>query len=327
MSGLPLLVTMGDPAGIGIEITLKAWMQRATLELPPFALVGDPDLIMRSLNALGYDVPVDVIGTLPRDLAQNTLTIFDPKEGNSEAAKTIAAIRVAVELCQQGAARAVITNPIQKKRLYDAGFNHPGHTEYLAELTGVPGKSVMMLACPELKVVPATVHIPLSDVSKHLTKDSLAHVIRTTHLDLQSRFNIDDPKIVIAGMNPHAGESGSIGREEQDLIIPLIEALKREGISVSGPYPADSLFHEKARRTFDAAICMYHDQALIPIKTIDFDRGVNITLGLPIIRTSPDHGTADDIAGQGIANPTSLIEAIRVADTMSTPAGKNSNGR
>ena len=306
MSGLPLLVTMGDPAGIGIEITLKAWIQRVALGLPSFILVGDPELIQQSLNTLGYEVPIDVIDTLPHDLAQNTLTIFDPQEGNSEAAKTITAISTAVNLCQQGLARAVITNPIQKKRLYDAGFNHPGHTEYLAELTGVPGKSVMMLACPELKVVPATIHIPLSEVSRYLTEDTLAHVIRTTHSDLQLRFQIDNPKIVVAGVNPHAGESGSIGREEQDLIIPLIETLTREGISVSGPYPADSLFHEKARKTFDAAICMYHDQALIPI-----------------IRTSPDHGTADDIAGQGIANPTSLIEAIRVADIMSTPAGKS----
>ncbi|WP_169568758.1 4-hydroxythreonine-4-phosphate dehydrogenase PdxA [Sneathiella limimaris] len=319
-----LLVTMGDPAGIGIEITLLAWLKRNHNSLPAFLLVGDPELIKQRAREIEAQVSLQVITDINQYKEdQDHLTILDPKTGTTAAEKTIAAIDLSVDLCLQGSADAVITNPIQKKRLYDAGFKFPGHTEYLAHLTGAPeAAAVMMFASPELMTVPATIHIPLNEVPKALTKDHLSHVIRTTHQDLQNRFGIANPSIVVAGLNPHAGEAGSMGHEEVDVITPVINDMKASGMAVSGPYPADSLFHERMRKSYDAAICMYHDQALIPIKTIDFDRGVNVTLGLAIIRTSPDHGTAEDIAGLGIANPESLIEAIRLASEMSLKTRK-----
>ncbi len=317
---LPLAITMGDPSGIGIEITAKAWNERKQRNLPPFFLVGDNSIIEKALGGLFEDFPTKRIDDPSEaiNIFQSHLPIYVPKEHGDVSVQTLAAIRSAVSMCQQNKAAAVITNPIQKKRLYDAGFKHPGHTEYLAELTGVPGAAVMMFACTALKVVPATIHIALSDVSKILTKPLLERVIRTTALDLQKRFGKKSPRIVVAGLNPHAGEEGSMGREEIDLIKPLIQALVEEGMDIQGPFPADSLFHATALQKYDAAICMYHDQALIPIKTIDFDNGVNVTLGLPIIRTSPDHGTAEDIAGKGIANPSSLIAAILMAEEMAS---------
>ncbi|MEH6404243.1 MAG: 4-hydroxythreonine-4-phosphate dehydrogenase PdxA [Sneathiella sp.] len=322
---LPLAITMGDPAGIGIEITAKAWLMRDEIQLPPFCLVGNANIIEKALKKVFETLPTRPISNVADTAAlfPSFLPIFDPGSTGDTSAQTISAIETAVSLCQKAQVSAVVTNPIQKKRLYDAGFAHPGHTEFLADLTGRPGKAVMMFACPALKVVPATIHIPLSQVSATLTKSHLEQVIRTTHADLKLRFAKSAPKIVVAGLNPHAGEEGSIGSEELQMIAPLISDLKKEGIDVSGPFPADSLFHAAARLKYDAAICMYHDQALIPIKTIDFDNGVNVTLGLPIIRTSPDHGTAEDIAGKGIANPSSLIAAIQMADIMATNSPEN----
>jgi len=324
-SPLPIAITMGDPAGIGIEITAKAWLMRDEKRLPPFCLVGNKERIEEALKGIFEKLPTTGISNIADTTAvfPSTLPIFDPGFKGNSSAQTISAIETAVSLCQSDQASAVVTNPIQKKRLYDAGFAHPGHTEFLADLTGVPGKAVMMFACAALKVVPATIHIPLSKVSDTLTKSHLEQVIRTTYADLKSRFSTSPPKIVVAGLNPHAGEEGSIGSEELEMIAPLLAELQVEGIDVSGPYPADSLFHEAARSKYDAAICMYHDQALIPIKTIDFDNGVNVTLGLPIIRTSPDHGTAEDIAGKGIANPSSLIAAIKMAGEMASYSSEN----
>ncbi|GLQ07570.1 4-hydroxythreonine-4-phosphate dehydrogenase PdxA [Sneathiella chinensis] len=314
----PLAITMGDPAGIGMEITAKAWAQRHELGLAPFALIANPERVNARLAPLFPDLPIREIAhpAAAAEIFDSALPILSPATGGTAAEDTVAAIEYGVRLCQQGEVSALVTNPIQKKRLYDAGFTHPGHTEFLADLTGAPGKAVMMLACEALKVVPATIHIPLAKVSAALSAGHLEHVIRTTWADLTAKFGIAAPRLVVAGLNPHAGEDGSIGREEQDMIIPLVRKLKAEGLGVTGPFPADSLFHPAARAQYDAAICMYHDQALIPIKTIDFENGVNVTLGLPIIRTSPDHGTADDIAGKGIANPASLIAAIRMATDM-----------
>lgn len=318
MTHKSILMTMGDPKGIGIEIALKTWMRKGDEELSPFVLIGDATCIENVRNTLCPALEFATIKSLEEvaELDKNTLPVLDPDVGASDAEKTIAAIDMAVKLCMDGKAGAVVTNPIQKKRLYDADFKYPGHTEYLGELTGTPGKSTMMLACDELKVVLATVHIPLMQVASQLTKDHLKNVIQTTFEDLRNKFGIQRPRVVVAGLNPHAGEEGSIGREELEVISPVIEEFHAKGYNIKGPFPSDSLFHKKARENFDAAICMYHDQALIPIKTIDFDKGVNVTLGLPIIRTSPDHGTADDIAGQGIANPTSLIEAVKLAHKM-----------
>lgn len=321
----PLAVTMGDPAGIGIEITAKSWLARNERQLPPFFLVGNMSIIEKSLKPLFDALPIQKISnsTETYSVFATHLPIFDTGVQGDIPTQTVSAIEAAVTLCTEGHVSAVVTNPIQKKRLYDAGFKYPGHTEFLAHLTGSPTEAVMMFACSELKVVPATIHIPLSQVSSTLTRSHLEHVIRTTNADLISRFSKSAPKIVVAGLNPHAGEEGSIGTEELQMIAPLVRALRDDGIDVSGPYPADSLFHTAARSKYDAAICMFHDQALIPIKTIDFDNGVNVTLGLPIIRTSPDHGTADDIAGKGIANPSSLIAAIEMAGEMASNSSEN----
>jgi 4-hydroxythreonine-4-phosphate dehydrogenase len=234
---------------------------------------------------------------------------------------TISAIEQAVRAVVAGEASAVVTAPIAKAVLYAAGFVHPGHTEFLAALAGslVPGKRhhpVMMLASDLLRVVPVTIHVPLSDVPRALSKRLLYETINITWRSLKADFGIDEPRVAVAGLNPHAGEGGTIGREDIDLIAPAIEELRREGLSVTGPYSADTLFHAGARKNYDAAVCMYHDQALIPIKTLSFDTGVNITLGLPFVRTSPDHGTAFDIAAKGIASPESMITAIRMASEL-----------
>ena len=281
-------------------------------------LIGDWQCITNSVKALGLTVPIQKIKNLNEapTIFDRALPVYDPQIGETDAAQTIAAIETAVSLCQSGDASGMVTAPIQKKRLYDAGFKHPGHTEFLAALTNASGQEVMMLACPQLKVVPATVHVPIAEVPKLITPELLEQIIRTTHMDLVKRFGIEAPRIAIAGLNPHAGEGGSIGAEEQDVIQPVIEKLMQEGFEIKGPMSADTMFHSRARQGYDAAICMYHDQALIPIKTIDFDGGVNVTLGLPIIRTSPDHGTADDIAGKGIAKATSMIAAIKMASDM-----------
>jgi 4-hydroxythreonine-4-phosphate dehydrogenase len=321
----PLALTMGEPAGIGAEIALQAWLRRGD-GIPPFFLIDDVDRLGALALSLGWAVPLRTIAApeeapasfssalpvLPLSLAH---PVVPGQADPANAPAVIAAIDRAVELARAERAAAVVTNPINKQCLYAAGFKHPGHTEYLAELGG--GVSpVMMLACPELRVVPITIHLALKEVVGTLTKEAIIAAGRITAAGLRRDFGIDQPVLAFAGLNPHAGESGNMGREEIEIIAPAIATLRREGIRAEGPFPADTLFHAAARKRYDAALCMYHDQALIPIKTIDFDGGVNVTLGLPFIRTSPDHGTAFDIAGKGIANPASLIAALRLAGEM-----------
>lgn len=330
----PLALTLGDPAGIGPDITLLAWAARRREPIPPFVVLGDAAVLAARAKALGLSVPIaeiadpetapglfaDALPLLPVDVSGNVIA-GRPDQAAMSAVKQ--SIERAVLLVQQGAARAVVTNPISKAMLYRAGFAFPGHTEYLASLASTDGQAllpVMMLVSGPLKVVPVTIHIPLHEVPRALTKDLILAVIETTAKDLGRFFGIERPRLAVTGLNPHAGEDGSLGREEIDIITPAIEAARRKGLDVTGPHPADTLFHAGARATYDAAIAMYHDQALVPFKTLAFEEGVNVTLGLPFVRTSPDHGTAFAIAGTGKARPTSLIEALRLADAMSRTA-------
>ncbi len=327
---LPLAVTQGDPSGIGPELALKVFCARKALEPPPFFVTGDPALYVRVAAALGLDATV--AATTPQEAAAvfaSALPVVplgvavrgragapDP----ADAPATISSIERAVECVARGEARAVVTSPIAKSVLYAAGFEHPGHTEFLGQLAqryfNVTARPVMMLWAQELAVVPVTIHIPLRRVFDLLTQELLVETGLVVAQDLKKRFGLAAPRLAFAGLNPHAGEGGAIGREEIEVIAPAIKILRSLGLVAAGPFPADTLFHEAARKTYDAALCPTHDQALIPIKTLAFDRGVNVTLGLPFVRTSPDHGTAFDIAGKGIANPSSLIEAIRLADKM-----------
>jgi 4-hydroxythreonine-4-phosphate dehydrogenase len=314
----PLVMTCGEPAGIGPELAVAARLRLGND--CPFVWLGDPRHLPKGTrlqevgspqDALG--VAADVLPVLPHAFAgEATPGTPDPRN----AAGVIEVIARAVDLVQSGQASAVVTAPIHKKALKDgANFAFPGHTEYLAHLAGdVP--VVMMLACDALRVVPATIHIPLADVPKALTKEVLEQAIRITHAGLRRDFGIAAPRIAVAGLNPHAGEGGAMGWEDIQMITPLIARLCAEGLDLRGPLPADTMFHARARAGYDAAVCAYHDQALIPIKTLDFDGGVNVTLGLPFIRTSPDHGTAFDIAGCGIALPDSLVAACRMAQNM-----------
>lgn len=328
MTPTPIAVTMGEPAGVGGEIALKAWLRRLELDIPAFFVLDDPRRLHRLAAALDWPVELaeidhprdaqeafaDYLPVLARPLPHPS-TPGSPDPANSPA--VLHAIEEAVGLVQDGNAAAVVTNPINKAVLYEAGFRHAGHTEFLAELAGSGIRPVMMLACPGLRVVPVTIHMPLRQAAESLRQGDIEAVARITAQALTTDFGIKQPQLAVAALNPHAGESGALGREEIDVIQPAIETLKREGLSILGPAPADTLFHERARATYDAAICMYHDQALIPLKTIDFHSGINITLGLPFIRTSPDHGTAFEIAGTGIADETSLVAAIREAARMS----------
>lgn len=314
----PIALTCGEPAGIGPEIAVAANLRLAG-EVP-FFWIGDPRHLPLGARYQVIDAVADVARVAPDVLAvlvHDFAAVGSP--GQSELANAAGVIEViarAVGLVMAGDASAVCTAPINKKALKDgAAFAYPGHTEYLAALAGVD-EVVMMLACPELRVVPATIHIPVVDVPAALTAAKLEAVIRLTHAGLLRDFGIGEPRLAIAGLNPHAGEGGAIGLEEREMMIPLLERLRAEGFLLQGPMPADTMFHAAARARYDAAICMYHDQALIPIKTIDFAGGVNVTLGLPFIRTSPDHGTAFDIAGKGVADPTSLIAALRMAKQM-----------
>ncbi|MGR3363927.1 MAG: 4-hydroxythreonine-4-phosphate dehydrogenase PdxA [Maritimibacter harenae] len=319
-SDAPIALSIGEPGGIGPETIAKAW-DRLGAELP-FFVIGDPTHI---------DGPVEVIahpGEAPRAIHRGVPVLardfgaprIPGTAQPAHAQPVIDAIRDGVALVMAGEAAALTTAPIHKKALMDgAGFAYPGHTEYLAHLAGVEDV-VMMLACPELRVVPATIHIPLADVPAVLTRTHLTRVIRITHAALMAQGHAN-PRIAVAGLNPHAGEGGAIGREEIETIIPVLDALRAEGLALAGPLPADTMFHPAARAGYDVAICMYHDQALVPIKTIDFAGGVNVTLGLPFIRTSPDHGTAFDIAGTGRADPTSLIAALRMARDMAQGTG------
>jgi 4-hydroxythreonine-4-phosphate dehydrogenase len=308
----PVVLTSGDPSGIGPEIAAKAWALGEW-----FVWLGDPRHLPvgTEWREVGEgDAPGD--GPLPV-LRHDFAAPAPPGQPDpANAAGTVAVIERAVALVQSGKASAICTAPIHKKALKDgAGFAFPGHTEFLAHLAGVD-RVVMMLACLELRVVPATIHIALSEVPRALTPALLEEVIRITHAGLIRDFGLSTPRIAIAGLNPHAGEGGAMGREELDWIAPLIARLATNGMAIRGPLSADTMFHAAARKTYDAAVCMYHDQALIPIKTIDFAGGVNVTLGLPFVRTSPDHGTAYDIAGRGIADPSSLVAALRMAREM-----------
>jgi 4-hydroxythreonine-4-phosphate dehydrogenase len=322
-----LVVTQGDPAGIGPELILRAWLQRQEASLPAFALLADPDHLERVARALGWNVPIASVepsravaafdSALPVIPLSQPVTAQPGRPDPAYAASVIEAIETAVRLVRSGAAAALVTNPIAKHVLYDAGFRHPGHTEFLAALAAAPGEApphpVMMLWSESLAVVPVTVHIPLASVPSALTTELIVETGRIVARELRERFGLSHPRLAMAGLNPHAGENGAMGAEDSTIIAPAIEILRRDGIEVSGPLPADTMFHARARSRYDAALAMYHDQALIPIKTIAFDEAVNVTLGLPFVRTSPDHGTAFDIAGQGIARPESLMAAIKLA--------------
>ncbi|WP_102957912.1 4-hydroxythreonine-4-phosphate dehydrogenase PdxA [Mangrovicella endophytica] len=328
----PLAVTAGEPSGIGIDVTLAAFTRRQKLALPPFFLLGDPDMVAARAERLGVPLASEAIerpeqtagvwqnGALPIMPLINRQIETPGRLDPANAAATIEAIDRAIAFAVAGDAGAVVTNPIDKKALYDAGFQHPGHTEYLADrcasLFGQPYTPVMLLAGPELSCVPVTIHIPIARVPERLTQVLIETTCRIVHEDLVSRLGYARPRLAVSGLNPHAGERGAIGSEDEDIIAPAVAKLALEGMAVVGPLPADTMFHPEARARYDVAICMYHDQALIPAKTLAFDETVNVTLGLPIVRTSPDHGTAADIAGTGRARPDSFIAALRMAARM-----------
>ena len=319
MSVAPVALSCGEPAGIGPEIAALAW---ETLRGdPPFVWIGDPRHLPPGAPIVELSRPEDASAASDRGLPILARDFGPPAAAGrpdpAHAAPVIEAIAHGAKLAASGLAAALATAPVSKRALHEgAGFAYPGHTEYLAELGGVD-RATMMLVSDRLRVVPATIHIPLHEVPERLTEETLEAALRMTHAGLIRDFGISEPRITVAGLNPHAGESGLMGREEIEVISPLIRRLREEGMALSGPTPADTLFHDRARTEYDAVVCMYHDQALIPIKTLDFDSTVNVTLGLPFVRTSPDHGTAFDIAGKGLADPRSLVEAIRLAAHMS----------
>jgi 4-hydroxythreonine-4-phosphate dehydrogenase len=325
----PLALTSGEPAGIGPDIALEAWQRRVELDLPPFYLLGDRAFFAERANILGLKIELADAGpenacatfakALPVVASGEDATARPGLPDATSANAALASIRRAVDHVRNGQASAVVTNPIAKSVLYRAGFRHPGHTEFLAELAadgGVAPQPVMMLWSPTLAVVPVTIHVSLRDALADLTSELIVSTARIAVADLKARFGLASPRLAVSGLNPHAGEDGSLGTEDIAVVTPAIEILRRDGIDARGPLPADTMFHPAARKTYDCAICMYHDQALIPIKTIAFEDAVNVTLGLPFIRTSPDHGTAFDIAGTGKANPSSLIAALRLAARM-----------
>ncbi len=323
---LPLALTMGEPAGIGGEITLQAWLRRGE-RVPPFYVIDDPQRLAGLAAALDWPVPIAAIATagdapavFPRALpvlpVGGAVRARPGRPDPGDAALVIGAIETAVADVEAGRAAAIVTNPVHKDTLYRAGFRHPGHTEFLAELAACDTAPVMMLVAADLRVVPVTIHLALKDAAARLTRAAIVHAGRVMHAALVRDFAVAEPVIAVAGLNPHAGEGGALGREEIDIVAPAIADLRAAGIEARGPSAADTMFHARARRGYDAALCMYHDQALIPIKTIDFDGAVNVTLGLPFVRTSPDHGTAFDIAGTGAARPDSLIAALKLAPAM-----------
>lgn len=323
-----LALTMGEPAGIGGDIALRAWSERSTNATPAFVMIDDAGRLRRLVARLGLDVPIREVSSPAEAEASfaQALPVLHlplpvavepgkPDPANVPAVK--AAIERAVALSLAGEVAGLVTNPIHKHVMYQGGFTFPGHTEFLAALLGHPGlREVMMLACPQLRVVPVTIHLGLAEAIRTLTRADIVEIGRITAQALQVDFAIPRPRLAVAALNPHAGEGGSMGREDEDTVGPAVADLQAMGIDAFGPLPSDTLFHARARRGYDAALCMYHDQALIPIKTIDFDGGVNVTLGLPIVRTSPDHGTAFDLAGTGEARPDSLIAALSLAATI-----------
>ncbi len=316
----PIAVSIGDPSGIGPEVIAKAWERRVEGRLLPFFAVGD----QRSISAV-WDGPIATVVTaeeaaaaydraLPIMHVQDADEIVPGKPNVQGARCALHSLELAIGLTRSGAAGATVTGPVAKAQLYAIGFTHPGQTEFIAERCGVSSINIaMMLVGSDLRTVPVTIHMPLRDVAEKLTTELIVARIRTTERGLARNFGIENPRIAVAGLNPHAGEGGKLGREEIDIVAPAIEQLKAEGILVSGPHSPDTMFHPRARATYDAAICLYHDQALIPIKTLYFDEGVNMTLGLPIVRTAPDHGTAFQIAGTNQAEPGAMMAAIRVA--------------
>ena len=311
----PVVVTCGDPAGVGPEVAVSAW--KALKEEIPLCLIIDPQFIPSNIDIKILNEPPN-----SREIEKNTLTVIKQTFGDNRitgkpnpkhAEAIIKVVERAVQFAKSGKCSAICTMPISKSILKDgANFRFPGHTEYLAHLDE-SRNFAMMLVNRYLKVVPATIHVPIKDITKHLNAEKIEKIIKTTHQELVKRFSITNPHIWISGLNPHAGENGTIGDEEKEYIFPVTKKLQSEGYNLLGPISADTMFYEKKRRKFDAAICMYHDQALIPIKTLDFHTSVNLTIGLSFIRTSPDHGTAFDIAGKNLANPTSAIEAIKLA--------------
>ena len=316
----PLAVSLGDPAGIGPEVIAKCWDNRERFDLPPFVTIGDP----RSVAAV-WDGPIEIIDD-PRQtdsafdfglpllqlLAAEPITPGRPTTAGAHC--SLDSLEIAVGLARSGSASAVVTGPVAKEQLYAIGFSHPGQTEFVAERCGIaPGNVAMMLAGPTLRTVPVTTHLPFTAVIGELTSALIESRGRSALRGLQRNFGIDEPRLAVAALNPHAGEGGALGREEIEIIEPAIAALIAEGWRVTGPHPADTMFHASARARYDAALCMYHDQALIPLKALHFEEGVNITLGLPIVRTAPDHGTAFDIAGEDRADPRAMAAAIRLA--------------
>jgi 4-hydroxythreonine-4-phosphate dehydrogenase len=323
----PLALTLGEPAGIGPDLALAVWHRRAELDIPAFYVVAEPQFLRRRAEQIGLDVAISNVApaaaeaafpsALPVVALDVKVTAEPGHPDRSSAPAAIASIRRAVADVLAGAAAAVVTNPVAKNVLYKSGFAEPGHTEFLAKLaeeaTGKALRPVMLLWSPELAVVPVTIHLPLKDIFKQLSTELIVETGRIVAHDFHTRFGIARPRLVIAGLNPHAGEEGMLGEEDRAIVAPAVAQLAADGIDVRGPLPADSLFHARARATYDAALCMYHDQALIPIKTLAFDHAVNVTLGLPFVRTSPDHGTAFDIAGTGAADATSLVASLRLA--------------
>jgi len=325
----PLALTSGEPAGIGPDVTLKAWLRRDELKLPAFYWLGDTASLYRRAKVLGLNVrlaegrPEDAndafAHALPVVPTGHAASARPGHPDDSSAGAALASIRQAVKDVMDGRASAVVTNPIAKNVLYRAGFRHPGHTEYLAELAATKNftpQPVMMLWSPALAVVPVTIHVSLREALAQLSSDLIATTARIVAAGLKSYFGIAHPRLAVSGLNPHAGEDGSLGTEDKTIVAPAVDLLRGEGFDVRGPLPADTMFHDAARQSYDCAICMYHDQALIPIKTLAFEDAVNVTLGLPFIRTSPDHGTAFDIAGTNKPNPSSLIAALRLAARM-----------
>ena len=320
-----LALTMGEPAGVGGEITLKAWLAKDT---PVFFVIDDAKRLQQLAQKLKLDIPIKKINypseavgvfdvALPVLHHPIEIPVVYGEPSLKNASAVIKSINIAVKLVRSGQASAIVTNPINKKILYDAGFKFPGHTEYLSDLAGIKTTPVMMLASPKLRVVPLTTHLSMSSAVKAISKDIIVNTSKVTVLALKKYFSIAKPRLAIAGLNPHAGEGGALGNEEINNIEPAITKLCKLGINVSGPWSPDTMFYERARNSYDVAICMYHDQALIPIKTLDFDEAVNTTIGLPFVRTSPDHGTALNIAGTGVASERNLLAALKMASKMS----------